>query len=223
MARYWPEPPASHDAPARTGILLVNLGTPDAPTAGALRPYLKEFLSDPRVVEIPRIVWWPLLNGIILNIRPGTSAKKYASIWTEEGSPLMVHTQRQASRLGSHLAVGHTDIDVDFAMRYGKPSIDERLRAMQARGCKRILVLPLYPQYSASTTATVVDAVGRALAKMRNQPEIRFVRDFHDAPGYIEALAANVREHWAMHGEPDRLQMSVHGIPQHTVELGDPY
>lgn len=224
MARYWPEPPASHDTPARTGILLVNLGTPDAPTAGALRPYLKEFLSDPRVVEIPRAAWWPILNGIILNIRPAASAKKYASIWSADGSPLMVHTERQASRLRDHLAAaGRTEVDVDFAMRYGKPSIAERLRAMQARGCMRILVLPLYPQYSASTTATVVDAVGRALAKIRNQPEIRFVRDFHDFPGYIEALAANVREHWAAHGEPDRLLMSFHGVPKRTIELGDPY
>lgn len=224
MARYWPEPSDSHGTGARTGILLVNLGTPTAPTAGALRPYLKEFLSDPRVVEIPRLLWWPILHGIILPLRPGASARKYASIWTQDGSPLMVSTERQARQLASRLTeAGHDHIDVDFAMRYGRPSIAERLRAMRARGCMRILVVPLYPQYSASTTATVIDAVGRSLAKMRNQPEIRFVRDFHDDSGYIAALAAGVREHWARHGEPDRLIMSFHGVPRRSVELGDPY
>lgn len=224
MARYWPEPPHLNDTTARTGILLVNLGTPDAPTAAALRPYLKEFLSDPRVVEIPRLAWWPILNGIILTLRPAASARKYASIWMQEGSPLKVHTERQARLLADSFARdGHGHVEVDFAMRYGKPSIPDRLRAMRARGCARILVLPLYPQYSASTTATVTDEVGRSLARMRNQPEIRFVRDFHGDARYVAALARNVRAYWAEHGEPDRLVMSFHGVPRRSLELGDPY
>ncbi len=224
MARYWPEAPYHHGTVARTGVLLVNLGTPTAPTAAALRPYLKQFLSDPRVVEIPRLVWWPILNGIILTLRPAASAKKYASVWMETGSPLKVHTERLTTLLAEQLLqAGHDEIDVDFAMRYGAPAIADKLQALRARGCTRILILPLYPQYSASTTATVTDEVGRCLAQMRNQPEVRFVRNFHDRPGYIEALASSVREHWALHGEPDRLVMSFHGVPRRSLELGDPY
>ena len=224
MSRYWPEPPFTHGSPTRTGVLLVNLGTPEAPTAAALRPYLKQFLSDPRVVEIPRPVWWLILNGIILNTRPAASAKKYASVWTDEGSPLKVHTQRQAKLLAGYLAKGgHDELDIDYAMRYGAPAIPDVLNAMRARGCTRILVLPLYPQYSASTSATVVDEVGRCLAHWRNQPEIRFVRNFHDHPGYIAALAASVSEHWAASGPPDKLVMSFHGLPRRSLDLGDPY
>lgn len=224
MPRYWPEPPFKHGSPQRTGVLLVNLGTPEAPTAAALRPYLKQFLSDPRVVEIPRLVWWPILNGIILNTRPAASAKKYASVWMDEGSPLKVHTARQAALLARHLAAdGHGTLEVDYAMRYGSPSIRDVLDDLRSRGCTRILILPLYPQYSASTTATVVDEVGRCLAHWRNQPEVRFVRNFHDHPGYIAALVRSVREHWREHGEPDRLLLSFHGVPRRSLELGDPY
>lgn len=224
MSRYWTEPPFKHGSPARTGILLVNLGTPEAPTAAALRPYLKQFLSDPRVVEIPRLVWWPILNGIILNTRPAASAKKYASVWMDEGSPLNVHTERQTKLLAGYLAkAGHDELDIDYAMRYGAPSIPDVLNAMRARGCTRILVLPLYPQYSASTTATVVDEVGRCLAHWRNQPEIRFVRNFHDHPGYIAALVQSVRAHWMVNGEPERLLLSFHGVPRRSLDLGDPY
>lgn len=224
MSRYRTEPVFRHDSAARTGVLLVNLGTPAAPTAAALRPYLKQFLSDPRVVEIPRAVWWLILNGIILNTRPKASAKKYASIWTDEGSPLMVHTMRQSKLLAGYLAkAGHDDLDVDFAMRYGAPSIEDTLDAMRARGCTRILVVPMYPQYSASTTATVSDEVGRCLARWRNQPEMRFMRDFNDDPGYIAALVRSVREHWQVHGEPERLLLSFHGVPRRSLALGDPY
>ena len=224
MARYWTEPAYAHGTPTRVGVLLVNLGTPAAPTAEAVRPYLKQFLSDPRVVEIPRIVWWPILNGIILNVRPAKSAKKYASIWMEEGSPLKVHTERQARLLAGRLATaGHADLEVTWAMRYGAPSIPDMLNAMRARGCSRILVLPAYPQYSSSTTGSVMDEVADCLSHWRNMPEIRYVRSFHDDPAYIEAIAQHVREHWVRHGEPDKLVLSFHGVPRRTLELGDPY
>lgn len=224
MARFWTEPPHTHGSIARIGVMLVNLGTPEAPTARALRPYLKQFLSDPRVVEIPRLVWWPILNGIILNTRPAKSAAKYASVWMPEGSPLKVHTERQAKLLAEALiGAGHPDIEVTWAMRYGAPSIPDTLNRLRARGCDRILVLPAYPQYSSSTTGSVMDEVAHGLRHWRNLPEIRYVRSFQDDPGYIGALAQSVREHWAEHGEPDKLVLSFHGVPRRTLELGDPY
>jgi ferrochelatase len=224
MSRYWTEPAHTHGSPARIGVLLVNLGTPAAPTAQAVRPYLKQFLSDPRVVEIPRLVWWPILNGIILNTRPAKSAAKYASIWMEEGSPLKVHTERQASLLAGYLTqAGHPELKVGWAMRYGAPSIPDSLNALRAQGCTRILVIPAYPQYASSTTASVMDEVARSMQHWRNLPEIRYIRNFHDDPGYIAALAGSVREHWAQHGQADKLLMSFHGVPRRTLELGDPY
>ncbi len=224
MARYRPEPAHVHGTPARIGVVLVNLGTPAAPTAAALRPYLKQFLSDPRVVEIPRLIWWPILHGIILNTRPAKSAQKYASVWMEEGSPLKVHTERQARLLAGHLGdAGHHNLDLRWAMRYGEPSIPATLDALRASGCDRILVLPMYPQYAASTVASVVDEVARSLLGCRNQPEIRYVRSFADDPGYIGALAQSVREHWMKHGEAERLVLSFHGTPRRSLELGDPY
>ena len=224
MSQYWQEPAYTHGTAPRTGVLLVNLGTPTAPTAAALRPYLKEFLSDPRVVEIPRPIWWLILNGIILNTRPAKSAKKYASVWTSEGSPLKVHTEKQAKLLAGFLAnAGHRDLHVSWAMRYGQPSIRSQLDAMRAAGCTRILVVPLYPQYAASTTATVVDEVANCLRHWRNLPEVRYVRSFGDDPGYIEALAASVRAHWQRNGQADRLVLSFHGIPRRSLDLGDPY
>ncbi|AUN94754.1 ferrochelatase [Pseudazoarcus pumilus] len=224
MARYRPEPEYTHGTSALTGVLIANLGTPEAPTAPALRKYLKQFLSDPRVVEIPRIAWWPILNGIILNLRPKKSAAKYATVWTDEGSPLRVHTERQAKLLaGQLLHDGHGEVVVDWAMRYGQPSIEGALDRMRARGCTRILILPLYPQYAASTTASVMDDVARCITHWRNQPELRFVRSFADHPGYIAALANCVREHWQANGEPERLVMSFHGIPRRSLDLGDPY
>ena len=224
MSSYWQEPAYTHGTAPRTGVLLVNLGTPTAPTAAALRPYLKEFLSDPRVVEIPRPVWWLILNGIILNTRPAKSAKKYASVWTSEGSPLKVHTEKQAKLLAGFLAnAGHRELHVSWAMRYGQPSIRSQLDAMRAAGCTRILVVPLYPQYAASTTATVIDEVANCLRHWRNLPEVRYVRSFGDDPGYIEALAASVRAHWQRNGQADRLVLSFHGIPRRSLDLGDPY
>lgn len=224
MARYWPEPSSRPPAQPMLGILLVNLGTPAAPTAAAVRPYLRQFLSDPRVVEIPRAIWWPILNGIILAVRPRKSAEKYASIWSDEGSPLQVHTARQAKLLAGHLGhAGASGVVVDWAMRYGAPSIREILDRLKTRGCDRILVAPLYPQYAASTTASAIDEVAACLTRWRDVPEIRFVRDFHDHPGYIAALAQSVRDHWAKHGQAKKLIMSFHGIPRRSVDLGDPY
>ncbi len=221
---YLKEPEYRHGQQAKTGILLVNLGTPAAPTAQALRPYLKQFLSDPRVVEIPRAVWWLILNGIILNTRPKKSAAKYASVWTADGSPLKVHTEKQAKLLkgwlGEKLAA---PLMVDYAMRYGSPSIADALAAMKAAGCDRILLLPAYPQYAASTTATANDAAFDWLKTVRNQPALRTLRHYHDHPAYIRALAANVRDYWQMHGRPDMLLMSFHGVPRYTLQKGDPY
>ncbi|NMG27458.1 ferrochelatase [Aromatoleum evansii] len=224
MARYWPEPAWTHGTPVRTGVLLVNLGSPAAPTAAAVRPYLKQFLSDPRVVEIPAPIWWPILNGIILNTRPRKSAAKYATIWMDEGSPLKVHTERQTKLLAGYLGhAGITGLQVEWAMRYGSPSVPEMLNRMKADGCDRILIVPMYPQYAASTTASVLDEVADCLAHWRNQPEIRYVRNFHDHPGYIAALAQSVRDHWMKNGEGDKLVMSFHGIPRRSLDLGDPY
>ena len=218
------EPAYAHGTPARTAILLVTLGTPAAPTAAAVRRYLKEFLSDPRVVEIPRPLWWLILNGIILNLRPARSAAKYAMIWAKGGSPLKLHTERQAKLLRGYLgAQGRSAPLVDYAMRYGNPSIDSVLSRLKQQRCERILVLPLYPQYAASATASALDAVSAVLRRTRDIPELRMVKHFHDHPGYVAALAEGVRKHWAQHGKPDRLLMSFHGLPRYTLERGDPY
>ena len=219
--RYRPEPAPSGDRAARDGVLLVNLGTPVAPTASAVRRYLAEFLADPRVVEIPRALWLPILYGVILPLRPASSARKYAEVWTDEGSPLAVHTQRQAALLAD--AFAGDGPAVEYAMRYGAPAMAGALDRLRARGCERILVVPLYPQYAASTTASVVDAVCAWLASVRNVPELRFVRQFHDHPAYLAALATGIREHWERHGRGDRLVMSFHGLPRSAVLRGDPY
>ncbi len=221
---YLKEPEYPHGQQARIGILLVNLGTPEAPTPQALRPYLREFLSDPRVVEIPRTLWWLILNGVILNTRPKKSAEKYAAIWTAEGSPLKVHTEKQAKLLKGWLSEKlASPFMVEYAMRYGEPSISGTLARMKAAGCDRILILPAYPQYAASSTATAFDAAFDWLKQTRNQPALRTVKHYHDHPAYIQALAANIRDDWQMHGRPDVLVMSFHGVPRYTLHKGDPY
>ncbi len=218
-----PEPPYSHGQRDRTAVLLVNLGTPDAATAPALRRYLAEFLSDPRVVEIPRAAWLPILHGIILRTRPAKSAAKYASIWLPEGSPLAVWTQRQETALANHLRAAGHDVLVRHAMRYGNPSIASAMDALRSEGATRVLVLPLYPQYAAATTASIVDKVGEWTRAARRVPEMRFVGEYHDDPGYISALAASVRAYWQVHGRGDRLVLSFHGVPERSLHLGDPY
>ncbi|HMM47255.1 MAG TPA: ferrochelatase [Thiobacillaceae bacterium] len=222
--RYLPEPKHAHGAQAKIGVLLVNLGTPEAPTAGALRPYLRQFLSDPRVVEIPRAIWWLILNGVILTTRPQKSAAKYAAIWTADGSPLRVHSEKQAKLLKGWLGGrAPTSLVVDYAMRYGAPSIPDVLDRMKASGCDRILILPAYPQYAASSAATAFDAAFDWFKRIRNQPALRTVKHYHDHPAYIQALAANVRDDWQTHGRPDVLVMSFHGVPRRTLDQGDPY
>ena len=220
---FQPEPAYTHGQAARTAILLCNLGTPDAPTAPALRRYLGQFLSDQRVVEIPKALWWLILHGIILRTRPAKSAAKYATVWTEGGSPLAVWTTKQATLLRGWLGEAGQNVLVRPAMRYGNPSIASQLDALKAEGATRILILPLYPQYSGTTTASVFDAVYTWAARTRNVPELRFVNRYHDDAGYIDALAATVRAHWKLHGPPDKLVMSFHGVPERTLLLGDPY
>lgn len=222
MSHFAPEPVFTHGAPAQTGILLINLGTPDAPTARALRPYLKQFLSDRRVVEIPRLIWWPILHGIILNTRPKKSAAKYAKIWMAEGSPLRVHTERQTKFLRGYLGERiKSPLTVEYAMRYGNPSIASALARL--KHCERVLVLPLYPQYSAAATGSSFAAVFRELSRMRNTPALRTVKHYHDHPSYIAALAQSVRDYWMQNGRPDQLLISFHGVPRYTLDKGDPY
>lgn len=221
---YLTEPDFQHGTASKTGILLINLGTPDAPTAPAVRRYLKEFLSDPRVVEIPRAIWWLILNGIILNTRPKKSATKYASIWMKEGSPLKVHTERQAKLLKGWLGERiKSPFQVEVGMRYGNPSIASGIDKLKVAGCDRILLLPMYPQYAASTTATANDAAFAHLANMRNAPAIRTIRHYHDDAGYIAALTHNIHDYWQSNGRPDVLVMSFHGLPRYTLDKGDPY
>ena len=217
------EPSLAQGAPERTAVLLCNLGTPDAPEPAAVRRYLAEFLSDQRVVEIPRAIWLPILYGAILPTRPAKSAKKYASIWTPEGSPLKVWTEKQAKLLGGYLGERGHRVDVRYAMRYGNPSIASVLDEMKAAGTTRVLVLPLYPQYSGTTTASIGDAVFDWSKNIRNLPAFRFVQRYHDDPGYIGALAKRANDHWMAHGRPDKFVLSFHGVPERTRVLGDPY
>lgn len=228
---YLPEPvdpqafnpdPAPRD-PGPIGVLLINLGTPDEPTAGAIRRYLGEFLSDPRVIEIPPWLWQPILRAFILTRRPRALAPRYKEIWLDRGSPLLVWSQAQAQGVQDNLAAQGVPARVELGMRYGNPSIADALARLRAAGCQRILTLPMYPQYAASTTATAVDSVALYAAKLRDQPELRFVKRYHDDPGYIDALAEQLRRYWAANGKPERLLLSFHGLPRRTVEQGDPY
>ncbi len=217
------EPAFLHGNAPRTAVLLCNLGTPDAPTPAAVRRYLAEFLSDHRVVEIPRLVWWFILHGIILRFRPAKSAAKYASVWTPQGSPLRVWTEKQAKLLQGWLGERNLGVVVRWAMRYGSTSIGSQLDALKAEGVTRVLVVPAYPQYSAATTASVFDAVYSWAQRTRTLPELRFVNHYHDDGDYIAALTARILRYWKNHGRPDQLVMSFHGVPARTLELGDPY
>ena len=215
--------PVDHPAvrSGRVGVLLVNLGTPSAASPKAVKTYLAEFLSDPRVIEIPRIAWQPILRGVILNVRPKKSARAYAKVWTERGSPLATITQDQAVGLQARLGAG---VLVEYAMRYGKPAIAERLVEMQSAGCERILLAPLYPQYCAATTASVVDKAGEKLRTMRWQPTLRILPPYHDDPLHIDALARDLGAQLnALSFEPEVLLLSFHGMPERTLHLGDPY
>ncbi len=220
------ETAATHPAaaPATAGILLANLGTPAAPTPPAVRRYLAEFLSDPRVIDKPRWLWLPVLHGVILNVRPKRSAHAYQQIWTPQGSPLLVISRRQAQALQSALQQRYrAPIKVALGMRYGRPSIRSALEELRQAGLRRLLILPLYPQYSATTTASTFDAVAQVLHGWRWLPELRTINSYHDDPAYISALAASVRRHWEQHGRGQKLVMSFHGLPERYLRLGDPY
>jgi len=217
-------PPGAPTGASSSGVLIVNLGTPDAPTYWAVRRYLREFLWDPRVVQIPRLPWWLILHFLILPFRPFATARKYASIWREDGSPLRVYLGRQVQLLRGYLGErAKKAIPVAGAMRYGNPSIAAGLAELRARGCDRIVVIPLYPQYAGSTTGSTEDAVAKGLRKWRPVPALEVVRDFHDHPAYVKAIAKGVNDYWMKSGRPDRLVMSFHGLPRAMVEAGDPY
>lgn len=215
--------PDPHHEPATVGVLISNLGSPDAPTPSALRRYLRQFLSDQRVVELPRLLWWPILHGIILPFRSRRSAKIYHEIWTAEGSPLVATTAKQAAALQQYFEQQRPDVHVRFAMRYGNPSIEQGLQELKALGATSIIVLPLYPQYSATTTASTFDEVSRVLSTWRWLPELHFVQHYADNPRYIAALASQLQTHIAEHGQPDKIAFSFHGIPKRNFSQGDPY
>lgn len=214
----------SHQQQPKIGVIVTNLGTPTAPTASALRTYLAEFLSDPRVVEFPRLLWKCILHGIILRIRPRRSAAAYKTVWTDQGSPLMIHTQNQCLALQQSLHQIYGDhIVVDFAMRYGSPSMAERIEAFQRQGVTRLLVLPLYPQYSGATTGSTFDALAHDFTTRRWLPDLRFISHYHDYPAYIDAIADSITRYREQHGSADKLVFSYHGVPMRYLKNGDPY
>jgi len=224
MPSFESSPDHEHGLPDSLGVLLVNLGTPDAPTADAVRRYLKQFLSDPRVIEIPRWIWWFVLHGYILRVRPEQSAAAYRKIWTDQGSPLLLHSMDIAGSLQEKLSArlsGATH--VEMAMSYGNPSMESALENMYRQCMRRLLVLPLYPQYSGTSTGSVFDAVTAALSRRRWVPELHFINHYHDSAGYIAALAASIRDFWDLHGRGERLLFSFHGVPRRTLDKGDPY
>jgi ferrochelatase len=224
MARFKGSNQPPHDKQTATGILITNLGTPDAPTTTAVRKYLAEFLNDPRVIETPRIIWWPILYGIILLVRPKRSAEAYAKVWSSEGSPLRVFAERQLAGIKGSLP-GQFDgpLHIELAMRYGNPSIASALEKMRKANVRRLLVFPLYPQYSATTTASTFDAVANELKTWRWLPELRMINHYHDEPGYISALTESIRVYWATQGKPEKLLFSFHGLPKKYFDAGDPY
>jgi len=208
----------------QTAVLITNLGSPDEPTTSAVRRYLREFLSDRRVVEIPRLIWLLILHGIILRIRPAKSAKLYQTVWQNDGAPLINITAAQTVKLATKIQSQYgDDVIVDFAMRYGNPSVASVLQKFQQQGVDKIVVLPLYPQYAGPTTASTFDAVSKELQKWRYVPSIHFLNTYHNNPLYIQALAATVQEHVASHGKPERLVLSYHGMPELFRQWGDPY
>jgi ferrochelatase len=222
--KYQSQTAFTHNQADKIGVLITNLGTPQAPTKQALKPYLKQFLSDPRVVEVPKVIWWCILNGVILNFRPKRSAAAYATVWSEEGSPLLVHTKNQAKGLAERFADTYGDnVIVDYAMRYGQPGIDTALESMLNAGARKIVVLPLYPQYCASTTGSTFDAVANDFVKRRWLPELRFINQYVDYPPYIKCIADSIKAHWDKHGKADKLLFSYHGIPKRYLTNGDPY
>ncbi len=224
MVSFSSNPEFKHGAPAATGVLVTNLGTPDAPTPAALRKYLAEFLSDPRVIETPRLLWWFILHGVILRLRPRRSASAYREVWTEEGSPLLAISKKQCRAIRAALNEnGKTAVHIELGMRYGNPSIRSALEKLRRHNVQKLLVFPLYPQYSAATTAATFDAVADVLKTWRYIPELRMIRNYHDDPGYIDAVAESVRTHWAQSGKPDKLLFSFHGLPRDYVLAGDPY
>jgi len=224
MSRFLGEKNYDHASEDSLGVLLINLGTPDAPTPRAVRRYLAEFLWDRRVIEVPRPIWWLILHLIILRVRPRRSAEAYAKVWTDEGSPLLTWSSKQRKSLQKLLdAALPAPVHVALGMRYGNPSVAQAIAELQAQRVRRLLVLPMYPQYSATTTATAFDAVSQALRDYRWVPEIRFIGQYHDEAGYVGALAASVREHWAAHGRGEHLVMSFHGLPKRYLLAGDPY
>lgn len=224
MPRYIDPPSAVRESAPRTAVLLVNLGTPHAPTADAVREYLAEFLSDPRVVELPRALWWPVLHGYVLRTRPRRSAEAYAKIWTHHGSPLLLYSMQLAQAMQAELARRtHDAVTAALAMRYGSPSIEDTLLRLHDQGIRRVLLLPLYPQYAAATTASMLDAVADGMKRLRWPPELRTINDYHDDAGYLAALASSVQAHWARHGRAQKLLLSFHGLPESVARKGDPY
>jgi len=222
--KYQSQTAFTHHQADKIGVIITNLGTPQAPTKQALRPYLKQFLSDPRVVEVPKLVWWFILNGIILNIRPKRSAAAYATVWSDEGSPLLVHTKNQAKALANQFSEKWGDqVIVDYAMRYGQPSIDDAIENLLNAGARKIVCLPLYPQYCASTTGSTFDAFAQNFVKRRWLPEFRFINQYVDNDAYIQCIADSISAHWAEHGRSDKLLFSYHGIPKRYLLNGDPY
>jgi ferrochelatase len=224
MPTFQSTPQYEHGFPESLGVLLVNLGTPDAPTPAAVRRFLKQFLSDPRVIEVPRLLWWIILHGYILRVRPARSASVYQKIWTEHGSPLLLHSRDIANAVEQQLTARISGtVNVELGMSYGEPSIAAALDRLNEQGAQRIVCLPLYPQYSGTTTASVFDAVSAELSRRRWVPEFRFISHYHDARGYIAAQAQNIREYREQNGRGEKLLFSFHGVPRDTLLQGDPY